>query len=91
MMSRKDVEWIKAETRRLEALGVVLGMLGLSAFETKPAGRPRQYQSAAEKKRAYRERKAKKPLSIVKKGRKKWPLGKVRDVDLARKAEASTI
>ena len=35
-MSRNDVEWIVAETRRLEAIGVVLGMLGLT--DSAPAG-----------------------------------------------------
>lgn len=31
-MSRKDIELIRAETRRLEVMGVVLGMSTLSVF-----------------------------------------------------------
>jgi hypothetical protein len=44
-MSRKDVEIIIAETRRLEALGRILGSLGLNAAEPKRAGRRRMYDT----------------------------------------------
>jgi hypothetical protein len=63
-MKRKDIELIKAETARLEAMGVVLGMLGLSTFEVKRAGRPRSHGSKAEKQRAYRKRKSEKVRDI---------------------------
>ncbi|MGH7796581.1 MAG: hypothetical protein ACREQ2_17075 [Candidatus Binatia bacterium] len=71
-MGRREIELIKAETRRLEALGVVLGMLGLNVFEAKRRprksgtgplhshprlGRKRVFQTNAEKQRAYRNRK----------------------------------
>ena len=91
LMRRKHIEFIKAETRRLEALGVVLGMLGINTLEPKRAGRPRLYDTEAERKRAYRKRKAEKPLSIVQEGRKKWPLEKVRDLDFAIRAQGGTV
>ena len=66
-MSRKDVEWLVAETRRLEAIGVVLGMLGLTGLapampgrhggRRKKAGRKKTYSNEAAKKREYRKRK----------------------------------
>jgi hypothetical protein len=89
-MSRKDVELIKAETRRLEALGVVLGMLGLNTLEPKRGGRPKLYETEAERKRAYRNRKAAKPLSIVREGQRTRSLKKVRDIDLAQKAKSQS-
>ena len=89
-MSRKVIELIKAETRRLEALGVVLGMLGLTTFEPTRAGRPNLYETEAERKRAYRNRKATKPLSIVREGQRTRPLKKVRDIDLAQKAQGQS-
>jgi hypothetical protein len=55
-MSRKDVEIIEAETRRLEALGIVLGMLRLN--EPKRAGRRRMYETEADRQRAYPKRKS---------------------------------
>lgn len=65
-MSRKTIELIKAETRRLEAMGVVLGMLGLKVFETKQSGRPRVHKTRADKQRDYRHRKKAKVLNVVK-------------------------
>ena len=69
-MSCREIEIIKAETRRLEALGVVLGMLGLNTFDAKRRprrvgplhphprlGRKRVFPTNAEKQRAYRNRK----------------------------------
>ena len=66
-MSRKDLDWILAETRRLEALGVVLGALGLEVRapavrsrhggRRKNAGRKKTYSNQAAKKREYRKRK----------------------------------
>jgi hypothetical protein len=59
-MSRKDIELIQAETRRLEALGLVLGMLGLTAFAAKLGGRPRVHASNAQKQEAHRRRQSRK-------------------------------
>ncbi len=63
-MSRKDIEIIEAETRRLEALGIVLGMLGLK--EPKRAGRRRMYVTEADRQRAYRKRKSEKVRDLQK-------------------------
>ena len=53
--SRGDVEIIVAETRRLEALGIVLGMLRL--HEPK-RGTTAMYETEADRQRAYRKRKS---------------------------------
>ena len=63
-MSRKDIEIIEAATRRLEALGIVLGMLGLN--EPKRAGRRRMYATEADRQRAYRKRKSEKVRDLRK-------------------------
>jgi hypothetical protein len=63
---KSKLELIKAETRRLEALGVVLGMLGLA----KPAGRSKVHATKAARQRAYRERMSEKPLSEIRQKRK---------------------
>jgi hypothetical protein len=89
-MSRQDIELIKAETLKLEALGFVLGMLGLTTLEPKRAGRPKLYETEAERKRAYRNRKAAKPLSIVREGQRTRSLKKVRHIDLGQKAQGQS-
>jgi hypothetical protein len=53
-MSRADLAFAYEQTRKLEARG--LGLFRLP--ENRQAGRPRVYQTEAERKRAYRKRKA---------------------------------
>jgi hypothetical protein len=58
--SKADLDFAYEQTRRLEARG--MGLFGLPP--KKKAGRPKLYQSQAEKKRAYRERLRGKPLEV---------------------------
>jgi len=66
-MSQADIEYAWAQTLKLEKLGIVQHdpelherMEVLLGTEAKKAGRPRIYQTEAEKKKAYRQRLAKK-------------------------------
>lgn len=79
-MSRKDIELIKAETRRLEALGVVLRNIGQVANlyrSPKKLGRKRVYADNAAKIRAYRERQFGKPLAEIVESKKVTDIQKV--------------
>ena len=60
----RKLKLIEAETRRLIAMGVVLERLGLDMLDGK-RGRPKQYESSAEKKAAYRKRRKERALAGV--------------------------
>jgi hypothetical protein len=75
-MSGKAIELMEAETRRLEALGVVLGLtVGLKCLaqamprrhggRRQNAGRKKIYSSEAAKKREYRKRKRKRLQNVT--------------------------
>jgi hypothetical protein len=67
-MSRRDIEFLKAQTKRLEVLGIVLGNRNGQYFVCMPCdiaqplhphprrGRKRLYESNAKRQRAYRYR-----------------------------------
>lgn len=66
-MRRKDIDFLQAQTRRLEQKGIVLGNGNGESFVCMPRrvgplhphpgrGRKRVYKSNAKKQRAYRER-----------------------------------
>ena len=83
-MSRREIELIKAETRRLEALGIVLRNLGYAvrqAGAVRPSatkrGRKRKHRDQAAKMRAYRERKSWRPLAAINANEKVADLRKV--------------
>jgi hypothetical protein len=85
-MSKADLEWAYELTRRLEARGMGL----FNVPPKREAGRPRLYQTEAEKKKAYRERRAGRSLVELSEGQKRSP-EKVTDMEISKKAEALTL
>jgi len=89
-MSRADLEFAWDQTRRLEARGMAMPDAEIAkrmsdVIPEKKAGRPKLYQTEAEKKKAYRERRAGKALASLKTA----PFEKVPDIENTKKSHAS--
>ena len=94
-MSRVDIEFAWQQTKRLEAEGIVLPDPELAKrmselIPERKAGRPRLYGSEAEKKKAYRERRAGRSLADLSDGHKTAPVEQVTDMETRLKTPALT-